>query len=115
MDAEDPPLAVVGLDRSHHVACPHLRRVERLVERAHVASGQMPHLVHKMVSVGEATGRLDDMFDKVAGFYEDEIETATEALVKALEPMFILVVGVILGSMVVALYLPIFTAMTSLA
>lgn len=79
------------------------------------SSGQMPHLVSKMVSVGEATGRLDDMFEKVAGFYEDEVENATEALVKALEPMFILVVGVILGSMVVALYLPIFTAMTSLA
>ncbi|MEE8490854.1 MAG: type II secretion system F family protein [Acidimicrobiia bacterium] len=85
------------------------------IAEALAASGQMPNLVHKMVSVGEATGRLDDMFDKVAGFYEDEIETATEALVKALEPMFILVVGVILGGMVVALYLPIFEAMTSLA
>ncbi len=79
------------------------------------SSGQLPNLVSKMVSAGEATGRLEDMFDKIAGFYEEEVENATEALVKALEPMFILVVGVILGGMMVALYLLIFSAMTSLA
>ncbi len=76
-------------------------------------TGIMPDLVPKMVRVGEQTGNLDEMFSKVARFYETEVETAADRLMKALEPMLITVVGVILGSMVVALYLPIFEALTS--
>jgi type IV pilus assembly protein PilC len=75
-------------------------------------SGHMPQLVSRMVEVGEQTGRLDDMFEKVAIFYEGEVETAVDRLMKALEPALIVVVGFILGGMVVALYLPIFDALT---
>ncbi len=76
-------------------------------------TGVIPRLVARMVQVGEQTGRLDEMFDKVAIFYESEVDTAVQRLMKALEPALIVVVGVILGGMVVALYLPIFEALTS--
>ena len=67
-----------------------------------------------MVRVGEQTGNLDEMFEKVAIFFEGEVETSADRLMKALEPMLICVVGVILGGMVVALYLPIFSALSTL-
>jgi len=76
-------------------------------------SGIVPNLVARMVDVGETTGRLDDMFEKISIFYEGEVDTAVTRLMKAMEPALICVVGVILGGMVVALYLPIFEAMTS--
>ncbi len=72
----------------------------------------MPNLVSRMVEVGETTGSLDEMFNKIATFYEGEVDTAVSRLMKAMEPALIVVVGVILGGMVVALYLPIFSALT---
>ncbi len=75
--------------------------------------GVLPRLVSRMVQVGEQTGRLDEMFGKIGVFYEGEVDTAVERLMKAMEPALIVVVGVILGGMVVALYLPIFEALTS--
>lgn len=78
-------------------------------------SGVMPRLVSRMVEVGEQTGRLDDMFEKVATFYEGEVDTAVERLMKALEPALIVIVGFILGGIVVALYMPIFEALTTVA
>ena len=74
------------------------------------AEDALPPLVSKMVSVGEQTGRLDDMFNKVADFYEREVDSAVDGLLKALEPVLVVVVGVVLGGMVVAMYLPIFDA-----
>ncbi len=70
----------------------------------------LPPLVSRMVNVGEQTGRLDEMFAKVADFYEHEVDAAVEGLLKALEPALVVVVGVVLGGMVVAMYLPIFDA-----
>jgi type IV pilus assembly protein PilC len=75
-------------------------------------SGTIPRLVSRMVEVGEQTGHLDEMFEKIALFYEGEVDTAVERLMKAMEPALIVVVGFILGGMVVALYLPIFEALT---
>ncbi len=76
-------------------------------------TGMVPNLVSRMVDVGETTGRLDDMFEKIAIFYEGEVDQAVTRLMKAMEPVLISVVGVILGGMVIALYLPIFEAMSS--
>ncbi len=76
-------------------------------------TGSIPRLVARMVEVGEQTGHLDEMFEKIAIFYEGEVDTAVERLMKAMEPCLIVVVGFILGGMVVALYLPIFEAMTT--
>ncbi len=77
------------------------------------ASKVGPQLLARMVEVGEQTGRIDEMFEKVAMFYESEVDTAVDRLMKAMEPALIVVVGVILGGMVVALYLPIFEALTT--
>jgi len=70
----------------------------------------LPSLISRMVSVGEQTGRLDDMFGKVADFYEREVDTEIDGLLKALEPALVTVVGVVLGGVVIAMYLPIFDA-----
>jgi type IV pilus assembly protein PilC len=68
----------------------------------------LPPLVSRMVAVGEQTGRLGDMFAKVADFYEREVDAQVEGLLKALEPILVVLVGVVLGGMVIAMYLPIF-------
>lgn len=78
-------------------------------------SGVLPALVPRMVEVGEQTGSLDEMFDKIAAFFESEVDTAVDRLMKVLEPILLVVVGIILGAMVVALYLPIFEALTNIA
>jgi len=76
------------------------------------ATKVLPRLVAQMVRVGEETGRLDEMFGKVAGFYESEVDTTVDGLVKALEPALVVLVGVVLGGMVMAMYLPILEAIT---
>lgn len=68
-----------------------------------------PPMVTQMVAVGEETGRLDEMLDKVADFYDDEVENSVEALTSILEPIMIVFIGGIVGSVVVGMYLPIFT------
>ncbi|HUP53655.1 MAG TPA: type II secretion system F family protein [Longimicrobiales bacterium] len=71
-------------------------------------SGVFPPMVVQMINVGEQTGGLDEMLSKIADFYDDEVDTAVEALLAALEPLMIVVLGVIVGGMIVAMYLPIF-------
>ncbi len=76
------------------------------------ASGVLPSLVARMVRVGEETGRLDAMLEKVADFYDTEVDSAVEVTLKVLEPAFVAVLGLGLGAIVVAMYLPIFDALT---
>lgn len=71
-------------------------------------SGVFPPMVIQMINVGEQTGGLDDMLTKIADFYDDEVDTAVEALLSAMEPIMIVVLGVVVGGMIVAMYLPIF-------
>lgn len=68
-----------------------------------------PAMVTQMIEVGEQTGQISSMLDKVADFYDQEVEDATEALTAAIEPIMVVFMGVIVGSMVVCLYLPMFT------
>jgi len=68
-----------------------------------------PDMVCQMISVGEATGALDVMLNKVADFYEDEVDQAVENMTSMMEPIIIVGLGVVLGSVVIALYMPIFT------
>lgn len=68
-----------------------------------------PDMVCQMISVGEATGALDVMLNKVADFYEDEVDQAVEGLTSMLEPLIMVFLGVIIGGLVIAMYLPIFT------
>ncbi len=68
-----------------------------------------PAMVTQMIAVGEDAGSLESMLDKIADFYEQEVEAATEQLTAMIEPLMIAFLGVIIGGMVVALYLPIFS------
>ena len=72
------------------------------------ASGVFPPMVVQMINVGEQTGGLDEMLTKIADFYDDEVDAAVNALLAALEPLMIVVLGVVVGGMIVAMYLPIF-------
>ena len=67
-----------------------------------------PPMVISMIAVGEQTGGLDEMLSKIADFYDDEVDVAVSALLSLMEPIMIVVLGVIVGGMVVAMYLPIF-------
>lgn len=72
------------------------------------AAGIFPNMVIQMVSVGEETGKLDDMLLRMADFYDQEVDTAVESLLSMLEPMIMAFLGVVVGGMVVGLYLPMF-------
>jgi type IV pilus assembly protein PilC len=71
-------------------------------------SGVFPPMVTQMINVGEETGDLDGMLTKIADFYDEEVDVAVEALLKAMEPLMIVVLGTVVGGMIVAMYLPIF-------
>jgi len=71
-------------------------------------SGVFPPMVISMISVGEQTGGLDEMLTKIADFYDDEVDAAVGNLLSLLEPLMIVFLGVVVGGMVVAMYLPIF-------
>jgi type IV pilus assembly protein PilC len=71
-------------------------------------SGVFPPMVVQMINVGEQTGGLDEMLSKIADFYDEEVDAAVEALLAAMEPIMIVVLGVVVGGMIVAMYLPIF-------
>jgi type IV pilus assembly protein PilC len=71
-------------------------------------SGVFPAMVVQMINVGEQTGGLDEMLSKIADFYDEEVDAAVEALLSAMEPIMIVVLGVLVGGMIVAMYLPIF-------
>lgn len=95
--------------------------VERDVQRARVSISEgktmveplsesvvFPQMVVSMIGVGETTGALDAMLQKIADFYEDEVDNAVTAMKQLIEPLMILFLGAIIGSLVVAMYLPIF-------
>jgi type IV pilus assembly protein PilC len=68
-----------------------------------------PNMVVQMLEVGEETGQITDMLDKVADFYDHEVEAATESLTSAMEPLLVVLLGAVIGTMVVCLYLPMFS------
>lgn len=71
-------------------------------------SGVFPPMVISMIAVGEQTGGLDEMLSKIADFYDEEVDAAVGGLLALMEPMMIVFLGVVVGGMVVAMYLPIF-------
>jgi len=72
-------------------------------------SNVFPNMVVQMIGVGEQTGALDTMLNKIADFYEDEVDVAVQGLVKLMEPVMIFILGIIIGGIVIAMYLPMFT------
>lgn len=76
------------------------------------ASGVFPPMVVQMISVGEQTGALDAMLAKIADFYDEEVDNAVANLTSLLEPMLMVFLGVVIGGVVIAMYLPIFKLVT---
>ena len=72
-----------------------------------------PPMVISMIAVGEQTGGLDEMLTKIADFYDEEVDVAVSALLSLMEPAMIVILGVIVGGMVIAMYLPIFDMMNA--
>jgi len=71
-------------------------------------SGVFPAMVCQMISVGESTGALDAMLEKIADFYEEEVDQAVDNLTSLIEPFMLVFLGVVIGTLVVAMYMPIF-------
>lgn len=108
-----------ALEISAHTSGNSLIEKALLNSRSSVARGKLlslplaqetfiPHMVTQMIAVGEQTGALDEMLNKVADFYEDEVEVAVSSITSLMEPLMIVVLGGIIAFFVVAMYLPIF-------
>jgi type IV pilus assembly protein PilC len=78
-------------------------------------SGVFPNMVTQMIGVGEATGAMDNMLQKIADFYEDEVDAATKDLLTLLEPLMIGFLGIAVGGIVISLYMPLFSMIAKLA
>jgi len=108
-------LDVVGGTTGNAVISEAMKDVQRSVRDGQPMSAPLvkhpifPTMVTQMIEVGEETGQISAMLDKVADFYDHEVETATESLTAAIEPIMVVVMGAIVGVMVVCLYLPMFT------
>jgi type IV pilus assembly protein PilC len=91
------------------------------IERGETISGPLkqtgvfPSMVVQMIGVGEATGALDTMLSKIADFYEEEVDAAVAGLLTLLEPVMIAFLGIVVGGIVIAMYLPIFGLISELA
>jgi type IV pilus assembly protein PilC len=78
------------------------------LQRAMENSGLFPNMVIQMIAVGEESGSLDEMAGKVATFYEQDVDNAVDAMSSLLEPLIMAILGVLVGGLVIAMYLPIF-------
>ena len=107
-------LEVVGETSGNMVVEHAAKDVQESVRRGESLAGPLAHhavfppMVVQMMAVGEDTGALDTMLGKVADFYDDEVEATTDQLTSLIEPIMIVVIGAIIGSMVIAMYMPIF-------
>src|SRR5205085_12153968 len=77
--------------------------------------GVFPNMVTQMIGVGEATGAMDNMLQKIADFYEDEVDSATRDMLAMLEPIIIGLLGVSIGGIVISLYMPLFSMISKLS
>lgn len=107
-------LHIVGETSGNWVIQGALEKVAESVRQGHSLSDPLaehpvfPPMVTQMIAVGEDAGSLEIMLNKIADFYDQEVEAATEQLTAMIEPLMVAFLGVVIGSMVVALYLPIF-------
>ena len=91
-----------------------LAEVQESVRRGETVAGPLaqhpifPSMVVQMIASGEEAGAIDQMLKKIAQFYDEEVETTTESLTAMIEPLMIAFLGGVVGSMIVALYMPIF-------
>lgn len=74
-----------------------------------------PNMVTQMIGVGEQTGALDSMLNKISDFYEDEVDVAVKNLLTAMEPIMLLLLGIVVGGIVISMYLPLFSLISKLS
>jgi type IV pilus assembly protein PilC len=114
-------LAITARTSGNAVLEDALMRVRKSVEEGRTIvdplreSGVFPNMVTQMIGVGEATGAMDAMLQKIADFYEDEVDAATKNMLTLLEPIMIGFLGVIVGGIVISLYLPLFSMISKLS
>ncbi|MFB3917310.1 MAG: type II secretion system F family protein [Terriglobales bacterium] len=114
-------LAITARTSGNAVLEQALMRVRKAIEEGRTIvdplkeSGVFPNMVTQMIGVGEATGSMDAMLQKIADFYEDEVDAATKDMLTLLEPMMITILGVCVGGIVISLYLPLFKLIGKLA
>jgi type IV pilus assembly protein PilC len=108
-------LAVVGETTGNEVITLAMKDVQAAVRDGHTMSSALrhhkifPQMVTQMIEVGEESGQISQMLDKVADFYDREVDSAAESLTASIEPIMVLVMGAVVGGMVICLYLPMFT------
>jgi len=88
-------------------------KIGQSIAKPLAAEAVFPPMVVQMMAVGEDSGSLEIMLNKVADFYDSEVEASTKALTSMIEPLLIAFLGVVIGGMVVALYMPIFSIATA--
>jgi len=114
-------LAITARTSGNAVLEQSLMKVRKAVEEGRTIvdplkeSGVFPNMVVQMIGVGEATGAMDAMLQKIADFYEDEVDAATKDMLTLLEPILIGFLGVVVGGIVISLYLPLFAMIGKLA
>ena len=114
-------LEITGKAVGNRVIQAELDEAAKAVKNGHPLSKQLleakhfPPIVGQMISVGEETGKVDEVLIKVAEFYEEEVDAAVGDLMTAMEPLMIVVLGVIVGGIVISMYLPIFTLVSQLS
>ncbi len=107
-------LDIVGGTSGNHVVETAIKEVGADVEKGDNLSVSLsrksifPPMLLRMVAAGEATGKIDTMLEKMADFWDEEIEAMLDALTSLIEPMLIVFLGVIVGGIVIAMFLPIF-------
>jgi type IV pilus assembly protein PilC len=108
-------LTIVGETSGNWVIEFALRNVQESVRKGESIAGPLmkepifPNMVTQMIAVGEDSGALETMLDKVADFYDEEVQSTTEQLTALIEPLMIAFIGIVVGGMIVALYMPMFS------
>jgi len=113
-------LSIVGETSGNWVLANAMHRVQDSVRSGRSIAGPLsdepifPQMVVQMIAVGEDSGALDTMLGKVADFYDEEVQATTEALPSLIEPLMIAVIGLVVGGMIIALYLPMFSIFSAI-
>ncbi|HEV2962271.1 MAG TPA: type II secretion system F family protein [Candidatus Angelobacter sp.] len=114
-------LAITARTSGNAVLEDALMKVRKAVEEGRTIvdplkeSGVFPNMVTQMIGVGEATGAMDAMLQKIADFYEDEVDSATRNMLTLMEPIMIGFLGIVVGGIVISLYLPLFSMIAKMS
>jgi type IV pilus assembly protein PilC len=114
-------MEIVGETSGNHVIAVAIKGVSQDVERGEHLTNALskqsifPPMMLRMVSAGEATGKIDVMLEKMADFWDEEIEATLDALTSLIEPLLIVVLGVIVGGIVISMYMPLFDLISQMS